>query len=896
MSQELTINFDQPLPPSEQQTLTSQPKPQPVVCLGITFENDEQRREHFRNELRSRLPELRKIEGFPIGTDDDIINLSDPPYYTACPNPWLNDFVAQWESEKSLLQQQGKRKADFEVNEPYASDISEGRSNPVYVAHSYHTKVPHPAIMRYILHYTQPGDIVYDGFAGTGMTGVAANLCGSKNEVSKLGVHNAQIGIRHCICGDLSPFASNISQGYNLPCNTSAVKQELARIYKELVDECGWMYEVQDTPNGSKGHIHFVVWSDVFICPSCGKEYSLWDVAIDHKNKCLRDKYPCPYCSAEQDTHTADIAKETYFDTALNDVKKRIKEVPGMIVYSIGKKRSERGANDFDNDLLEKINDFTFNSFYPITELPQGDKTNDPRKGGLIYYTHQFYTKRNLITLSKFYEKIERSSLRNKLNYVFTSLVTRSNKMNRFSPRNYFFGGGGWVKGILNGTLYVPSLPVEVSALEQLSGKIDMYDGLKEYLPKNATNAVSVMSACAVPMADNSVDYVFTDPPFGANIMYSELNFVQESWLKVRTNNTTEAIVNKTQQKGLQEYQNLMNRSLREYYRILKPGKWLTMEFSNTSAAVWNSIQNAMQSVGFVIAGIAALDKQLGSFNAVTTTTAVKQDLVITCYKPSKDLAEKIVGSSERKETVWDFVQEHLEHLSVHIVKDSKTTTVVERSPKILYDRLISYYIQNGFVLPIDAAEFQQGLRERFVERDGMFFTAVQAAEYEEKRRATEGMVPMGIVVDSEAEGIAWLKVQLQTPQTYQQIHPQWMQAINGIRKGDILPELKTILEENFIETSEGKWRLPNSQDDADMDALRRKALMREFNLYRDQALRPKSKLREVRVEAIREGLSQCYKAKDFATIVAVCNKIPENLLNEDPQILMFYNMAQNKI
>ncbi len=74
------------------------------------------------------------------------------------------------------MEKEGKRSANFDVDEPYASDVSEGKNNPIYNAHTYHTKVPHPAIMRYLLYYTQPGDIVLDGFAGTGMTGVAASL------------------------------------------------------------------------------------------------------------------------------------------------------------------------------------------------------------------------------------------------------------------------------------------------------------------------------------------------------------------------------------------------------------------------------------------------------------------------------------------------------------------------------------------------------------------------------------------------------------------------------------------------------------------------------------------------------------------------------------------------
>ena len=97
--------------------------PQPVTCLGMTFESDEARRAYFRKELRKKLPELRKIEGFPIGEDDDIINLSDPPYYTACPNPWLNDFIELWEKEKVELEMQGKRNYCDLVKQPYAYGI-----------------------------------------------------------------------------------------------------------------------------------------------------------------------------------------------------------------------------------------------------------------------------------------------------------------------------------------------------------------------------------------------------------------------------------------------------------------------------------------------------------------------------------------------------------------------------------------------------------------------------------------------------------------------------------------------------------------------------------------------------------------------------------------------------
>ncbi len=86
--------------------LKDHPKSQePVECLGMTFDNDDARREHFTGLLREKLkdPEFRKIEGFPVGKDEDILALSDPPYYTACPNPWIGDFIEAWENAKPQI-------------------------------------------------------------------------------------------------------------------------------------------------------------------------------------------------------------------------------------------------------------------------------------------------------------------------------------------------------------------------------------------------------------------------------------------------------------------------------------------------------------------------------------------------------------------------------------------------------------------------------------------------------------------------------------------------------------------------------------------------------------------------------------------------------------------------
>ncbi|MBU4129589.1 MAG: site-specific DNA-methyltransferase, partial [Proteobacteria bacterium] len=226
----------------------------PVTCLGKEFKNDQARREYFTGLLRQKLkdPDFRKIEGFPIGEDEDILALSDPPYYTACPNPWVSDFIAEWEAQKPA------KPEEYQYHrEPFAADVSEGKNDPIYNAHGYHTKVPYKAIMRYILHYTNPGDIVFDGFCGTGMTGVAAQMCGNKSAIESLGVTKespeqkykvdtkgtilerqitsvgkmqwipfSKIGNRRVLMNDLSPAATFITNNYNTPIEATSFEQK----------------------------------------------------------------------------------------------------------------------------------------------------------------------------------------------------------------------------------------------------------------------------------------------------------------------------------------------------------------------------------------------------------------------------------------------------------------------------------------------------------------------------------------------------------------------------------------------------------------------------------------------------------------------------------------------
>lgn len=872
----------------------------PVTVLGKTFTNDTERREYFREELRKKLPELKKLEGYPIGEDDDIINLSDPPYYTACPNPWLNDFVAEWEKEKESPELKKLRKDDFEVKDPYASDVSEGKNNPIYNAHSYHTKVPHPAIMRYILHYTQPGDIVLDGFAGTGMTGVAAQMCGKcdidlknkiENEFEKLEYKNPVWGTRHAVLGDLSLIASFIAYNYNTPVNAKRFEHEAKKILAEVEKECGWMYETKHT-DGSIGKINYVVWSDVFICPDCGGEIVFWDSAVDKQKGEIIENFPCPNCGAKHTKKQVSKAMQTVFDKAMNKTIQQAKTVPVLIQYVDEKgKRHEKKPDDFE--LIKKIENADISYWFPKDEMcEKGERWGDTWRAGVhagITSVHQFYTKRNLWVLA---------SIRNRLNdkkkimNVFDSIDTfLTSKLVRYNQ-------GKRGNGNLAGTLYVPSLIAESNVFKLFAGKLD--DFIKAYEKLGAKNLTSISSAENFNISDNSIDYIFTDPPFGANIMYSELNFIQESWLKVKTNNKEEAIENDTQHKGLLEYQNIMQKCFAEYYRVLKPGHWITIEFSNTAASVWNSIQLGLNRVGFVIANVSSLDKQQGSFKAVTTPTAVKQDLVISCYKPSETFTKQFMIQDSRANT-WSFVSEHLEHLPIPSVKDERTTSVIERSPKVLYDRLITYFFMRGLPVPLDAADFQEGLRNRYIQEDGMIFTSAQLNQYHElkKKHNITGQLSLFVsVIESESDAIQWIKEKLtEKPLKYQDIQPDYRKAYTINRKGEVEVELKDVFEENFIQEADGSWRIPDMNEQKDRDALRTKALLKVWEDYCTQIESGKvKKLKDVRLEAVKAGFKDCYQKKDFKRIVTIGDKIPENLLTEDETLLNYYDIASSKV
>ena len=385
----------------------------------------------------------------------------------------------------------------------------------------------------------------------------------------------------------------------------------------------------------------------------------------------------------------------------------------------------------------------------------------------------------------------------------------------------------------------------------------------------------------------------------------------------------------------------------------------MTVEFSNTKASIWNSIQTALNEAGFIVANVSALDKKQGSFKAVTTPTAVKQDLVISAYKPNGGFEERFQKEAQTEEGVWDFVRTHLKYLPVtkstgcevrSTDENAPRTThsallfVPERDPRILFDQMIAFYVRKGYPVPISSQEFQVGLSQRFIERDGMYFLPDQVAEYDRKKMTSGELKQMSMFVSDEASAIQWLRQLIkEKPQTFSDINPQFMQQLGGWSKNEAQLDLRELLNQNFLcydgkgsipaqivswmmksstlrelisaevrsakcekedsgalrtthpallREAENRWYVPDPNKAGDLEKLREKALLKEFEEYKEV----KKKLKVFRLEAVRAGFKKAWQERDYAVIVAVADKIPNNVLEEDPKLLMWYDQAVTRM
>lgn len=889
-----------------------------VKCLGLTFPSDEARREHFLNLLAEKLrdPVFRTQEGFPVGTDEAILAMSDPPYYTACPNPWIADFVQQFGSEYDST-------ASYR-SEPFVSDISEGKNDPIYNAHSYHTKVPHKAILRYIEHYTDPGDLILDGFCGTGMTGVAASHAGDS---------------RSAVLLDLSPIATFIARNLNGRLDVISFQEAARTIVGEVKEENDWLYSTSHTgwkvrdrksvehkpyirAGNARGEVEFVLYSDVVSCSNCGAQHPFYSIAVDEIEDALRSNLKCPTCGSVSKESAWEISRETVIDPLLGKAHSQAKVVPILINYSVGTSRFEKIPDADDLASIERASDALRRSRFPVVTLIPGKETQRNASRG-ITHLHHFFTSRELYAVSLLLDSIERITelqTRDALKFALTACLPYASKMRRFRADRK--GGGP-----LSGTLYVASLTTPPNVLNSfLRNAETIASSLAYQRSAPRQNIISTQSATDLgSMPENCIDYIFVDPPFGSNFDYSELNFFWEALLGVVTQQSCEAIVSTSQQKRIDDYRLLLTKSFKEFYRVLKPGRWITVEFSNTQASVWNTIQTALQEAGFVVANVSALDKKQGSFKAVMTTTAVKQDLVISAYKPNGGLEDRFSSRGGTEESVWDFVRTHLRYLPSVKSRAAGLEFIAERDPRIIFDRMVAWFIRHNSPVPLSSQEFQAGLIQRFVERDGMVFLPDQVAEYDKKRAQVSQAPQIELFISDERSAIDWLTDFLRRrPSTYQELHPEFISQLGaGWKRHETKPELSALLEDNLLRydgngdvpsqihsylstnfkdlrglekedprlkaKAKDRWYVPDPSKAKDLEQKRERSLLKEFDGYKSALGR---RLKEFRLEVLRAGFKNAWAARDYKTIIGIAQKIPEEALQEDEKLLLWYDQA----
>jgi len=560
------------------------------------------------------------------------------------------------------------------VEIPFSSNISAGKNTYVYDAHTYHTKVPPEGIKQAIEYYTNPGETVLDPFCGSGMTGVATVETG-----------------RRALLSDLSPAAVFIASNITRPLDADRYMQAVREAVDHFKEENRALYSTSCRTCSKPTPVNYTVWSYDVTCNSCHQEFSLFDAAksekADVKESKILPEFPCPHCNV--------IQKKRQL--------KRGAIKPVLVGYRCptkgctkGNKDTNASLNAEDLALLASIKEegVPAGLWYPTDVFPKGMNTTQPIQAG-ITSVDKAYTPRALRAMAQLWNyasAIEDEEIKQKLLFTITSLYQRVTVFSEFR----FWGGSG---NIANYS--VPAVMNEQNVFATFLRKaktIESYFRTAPQLHRDVTARVQSATHLTY-LADNSVDYVFTDPPFGSNINYSEMNFLWESWLQHKTETTHEAIVHKVQEKKMDDYQVLLTQAFAECKRVLKPGGWITIVFHNSSDKVWAALQNAIRNAGLQISGAQTFDKQHGTFKQFVSDNAVGYDIMVHCRKEVGDMiAMDSLAAPMTKADVSAFIGKALRSEDIYSVKFLHVNRKQEFDYRKLYAELLTTSISKSLI------------------------------------------------------------------------------------------------------------------------------------------------------------------------------------------------------
>ncbi len=345
---------------------------------------------------------------------------------------------------------------------------------------------------------------------------------------------------------------------------------------------------------------------------------------------------------------------------------------------------------------------------------------------------------------------------------------------------------------------------------------------------QSATNLSSIPA--------NSIDYIFTDPPYAEKVQYGELNFVWEAWLGFDTDwHDEEIIVNEVRGKSTADWDALMKKALAECFRVLKPGRWLSLCYHDTSEGTWALIQDIMAEVGFIVDksdSTLFIGTSQKSFNQRTADKTTKRDLVLNFRKPK--VGEFVITRLVDGRT---FVE-----LGTQVIRDFLTSHPGATKDRI-YDELVSRMVQVGKMEAHDfnallrsvAEEVQEPVKENLFDyKEPDLFGSHISSRWYLKETADEVDRAEQAKEDAAADRL----------EKYMAAHFRKHPEDEGVHYSDLFEQYLPVtdkprrlladwLPEYFFKTTDGTWRPPaNEQEREQKTALRQTGTLRRIKRF----------------------------------------------------------------
>lgn len=476
-----------------------------------------------------------------------------------------------------------------------------------------------------------------DAFSGSGTTGMAAKLCDRPTDrmvklADELGVEPVW-GPRDAILYDISTYGCFAAEVMADPPDPDEFASAVAELVGSVDSDLGRPYEVSDDL-GDAGTLRHAIWSSVLECPHCGGDVSFYDAMVTWDPLSIGSEGTCPECGGPVSTRTCRYVTEDVWDSIVGTTVNRRRRVPVLLYGETGGRKWRRVATP--DDVTAMLGSET--SDYPDSD-PKPIVWGELHRSGYHHgmtHLHHFYTRRNFRVMDALWRGTDGypgrvgDALRLLLlgyNSSNSTLMTRV--IVKRQSRDFVLSGSQ------SGVLYVSNLPVEKNILRGVGRKVEPFRRAFETV-RGLSGSVTVrnMSSGSMVEPDGSVDYVFTDPPFGDYIPYAEVNQINELWLGRVTDRGPEAVVSPSQGKGVSDYSELIRRSLSECRRVLRDGGLMTLVFNSSSAEVRKSFRDAIGNAGLTVLDTSSLSRTQDSFKKVVDPGAEDDSVLLVGKSP----------------------------------------------------------------------------------------------------------------------------------------------------------------------------------------------------------------------------------------------------------------------